>query len=93
MKGLKAIVVLLAVALLCSGCEGNCGKQKEKKYDKVLILYQAGRNSLSEELRADINELKQGDLPAAGDNQAAFTKIRKDCRSWTRSCVSGRATC
>ena len=70
MKGLKAIVVLLAVALLCSGCEGNCGKQKEKKYDKVLILYQAGRNSLSEELQADINELKQGDLPAAGDNKA-----------------------
>ena len=71
MKGLKALVVLLAVAILCVGCEDRCCKKsKEKKYDKVLILYQAGCNSLSENLREDIHEFTQGDLPAAGDDKA-----------------------
>ena len=70
MKGLRAIIILLAAALLCGGCEGNCRKHKEQKYEKVLILYQAGYNSLSRYLKEDLAELQQGDLPAASDAQA-----------------------
>ena len=71
MRALKTLAFLLAAVLLCGGCCDHCReKKKEKVYDKVLILYSAGFNSLSEDLRGDINELKEGDLPAAGDNQA-----------------------
>ena len=71
MKGMKAIAVLFAFALLCVGCDRCCKERnKEKKLDKVLILYQAGFNSLSNYLKDDLGELKQGDLPAAGDAQA-----------------------
>ena len=70
MKGLKALVALLLAVLLCGGCDPACRKQKDKRYDKVLILYSAGFNSLSDDLLGDIAELKKGDLPASGDNQA-----------------------
>lgn len=70
MKGLKAFVLFLAAALLCAGCDPACRKPKDKTYDKVLILYMAGFNSLSDEMLGDIEELKQGDLPASGDRQA-----------------------
>ena len=70
MKGLKAIVALLAVALLCAGCDRCCRDKKEKKYDKVLVMYMAGANDLSRWLLDDIDELKQGDLPAKGDDKA-----------------------
>ena len=70
MKGLKALFLLLTVALLCVGCEGTCGKKKNQKYDKVLILYQPGFNSLGDALLGDIDELKRGDLPTQGDDKA-----------------------
>ena len=71
MRGLKAIAALLAIALLCGGCDLSCRQQpKEKTWDKVLILYQAGYNSLSTYLKGDLDELKRGDLPAASDPQA-----------------------
>ena len=70
MKGLKAIVALLAVALLCAACEICALEKKDKTYDKVLVMYMAGANSLSEDLLDDIDELKRGDLPSAGDDKA-----------------------
>lgn len=71
MKGLKAIVLLMTAALLLTGCDWfEGGGKKNKKLDKVMILYQAGFNSLSEELRGDISELSRGELPARSDNQA-----------------------
>ena len=70
MKGLKVLVALLSAALLCCGCGSWFCKPKDKTYDKVLVLYMAGVNSLSDDLLGDIEELKQGDLPASGDKQA-----------------------
>ena len=71
MKGLKTIAFLTAAVLLFGGCDCfNNGKGKERKLDKVLIFYMAGFNSLSEALLGDIDELKQGNLPAQGDNNA-----------------------
>lgn len=70
MKGLKVLFALLAVALLCVGCDDKCRNQKNKKFDKVLILYMAGSNSLSEDLLGDIEEFKQGDLPSLSDDKA-----------------------
>lgn len=71
MKGLRTIAILLAAAFFCAGCDGIWGnRDKVKKLDKVLILYMAGFNSLSPELQGDITELRQGALPAKGDNCA-----------------------
>ena len=71
MKGLKTIVLLAAAVLLFGGCDCfKNGNGNERKLDKVLILYMAGFNSLSEDLLGDIDELKQGSLPAQGDNNA-----------------------
>ncbi len=69
MRGLKAIIVLAVAALLVEGCH-CCEDKRPTKLDKVLILYHAGFNSLSEDLLGDINELKQGDLPGINDNKA-----------------------
>ncbi|MBQ9475399.1 MAG: hypothetical protein IJU69_03995 [Bacteroidales bacterium] len=72
MKGLKAIIVLLAAVIFLDSCDIYEFKPKgsrEKKLDKVLILYQAGFNSLSGDLLGDIEELKQGDIPAQGDDK------------------------
>lgn len=71
MKGLRALTCILLAGLVlvsCENCKHNCSGE-EKKLDKVLILYQAGCNSLSEDLRGDISELKQGQLPARTDRQ------------------------
>ena len=93
MKGLKAIAILTAAVLLCGGCHCiNNGKGKDKKLDKVLILYMAGFNSLSNDLLGDINELKQGDLPAQSDNSAILivghhTSARLAYGDKTKPCI------
>ena len=65
---MRIFAALLAAAWICGGCCGIC-PEKTKKLDKVLIVYQAACNSLSEDLRGDINELTQGQLPAQGDKR------------------------
>ena len=69
MKGMGILAASLAVALLCGGC-CDFRSKKDRKLDKVLVVYQAGCNSLSGDLLGDINELRQGSLPSLKDRQA-----------------------
>lgn len=52
-----------AVISIVSGCDCSRIDPDEKGYDHVVILYSAGYNSLSNYLRDDIKDLKQGYLP------------------------------
>lgn len=54
----------LAVACLAlTSCHKN-RMDSDKEFDKVMILYSAGYNSLSEYLRSDIEEVQKGFLPS-----------------------------
>lgn len=79
----KLILILATAFSLVSGCQ--CGRVDPEKtgYDRVLIFYSAGYNSLSEYLREDIRDLKSGYAPALKEARAFFvvshlTKIRGD---------------
>lgn len=70
MKSVKGIIVaMLALVLTMSGCDIYCScedsdtKLNGIRYDEVMILYSDGFNSLSNYLREDILDLKEGWLP------------------------------
>ena len=60
---LKSVPVFVLLLLL-SGCEDWCGRNKERRYDDVLLYYAAGHNSLSSFLKGDFNDIKKGYVPA-----------------------------
>ena len=63
MKGRTVILWMLAV--LVTGCLVSCSKEEDpqgRTYQKVLLLYSAGYNNLSGDLRENINEMCQ-DVP------------------------------
>ena len=66
----KLILVLTAVFSLVSGCQ--CGRVDPDKtgYDKVLIFYSAGYNSLVNYLKEDINDLRYGYAPTLKEPSA-----------------------
>ena len=59
----KLIIALIAAFSLVSGCQCNRIDPERTGYDRVLILYSAGFNSLSGYLREDIMDLKSGYVP------------------------------
>ena len=59
----KLIIALIAAFSLVSGCQCNRIDPERTGYDRVLILYSAGFNSLSSYLREDIMDLKSGYVP------------------------------
>ena len=67
----KIILALAAVFSLVSGCQcSRINPDKPRQYDKVLILYSAGYNSLRNYLYEDIQDLKNGYAPGIRDDEA-----------------------
>lgn len=56
-------MLLLAAVTLVSGCQCTKVDPDNIKYDKVMVLYSAGYNSLASYLLDDINDLKSGYIP------------------------------
>ena len=68
MKG-RFLIVLL-ISLLAVSCEGWFNPDKKKTYDRVMILYSAGCNSLSSSMERNVQELKAGFIPEKKDKRA-----------------------
>jgi len=66
----RIILALTAVFSLVSGCDCNRIDPDKTGYDRVLILYSAGYNSLCDYLREDIEDLQKGYVPGAKDDRA-----------------------
>ena len=67
----KTILALATVFSLVSGCQcSRINPEKPRQYDKVLILYSAGYNSLRSYLYEDIQDLKNGYAPGIRDDNA-----------------------
>lgn len=63
------VIAVTAIALV-SGCKCNGIDPDDLSYDKVLILYSAGFNSLSSYLSEDIKDLQKGYVPGERDKNA-----------------------
>lgn len=68
MKG-RFLIVLL-IALLAVSCEGWFNPDKKNTFDRVMILYSAGCNSIGGNLEENVEELKRGFVPGKKDKQA-----------------------
>ena len=66
----KVMLVLAAVFSLVSGCECHHIDPDKTGYDRVLIMYSAGFNSLRQYLYEDIQDLKSGYAPDLKENKA-----------------------
>lgn len=64
---MAAIMMTMMASLATSCCKPV---ENEYSYDKVLILYEAGFNSLSGALKEDIEDVKAGYLPGQHDRNA-----------------------
>lgn len=83
MKILSRIFTTLAiVATGFTACDCNhMGGDEDKAYNKVLILYSAGANSLSTNLKSDIEDAKKGYIPGEKDKDV-FIIISQLSPSW-----------
>ena len=68
MKG--RLLFILVVSLLAVSCEGWLCPDKKNHFDRVMILYSAGCNTLSNELETNVKELKSGYIPGKKDKKA-----------------------
>ena len=66
----KALLFLTAAISLVSGCECHRIDPEKNGYDRVLIMYSAGFNSLRDYLYEDIQDLKAGYTPSKKDTRA-----------------------
>ncbi len=73
---LKILCLTAFAAALFCGCEKEGGEGQDG-YDKVLILYSAGFNSLSSYLAQDIEDLQKGWLPAKKSREALLVISRQ----------------
>lgn len=67
----------LAAGLIIFGCDGKDGPDEPGLYDNVLILYQAGFNSLSPYMRDNLTELEEGYLPSTKDRRNVLLVFSK----------------
>lgn len=65
----RFFVLAVAAAALVSGCECRGIDPEDPSYEKVLILYSAGYNSLSNYLTEDIKDIREGYVPGEKDKQ------------------------
>ena len=66
MKNFRYITILILAALSLSSCKLKCDCGEvvlPESYDKVMILYSAGVNDLSSDLKEDIEDLCSGFVP------------------------------
>ena len=68
MKG--RLLILLLLSMLAVSCEGWLCPDKKNHFDRVMILYSAGCNSLSSSLEDNVRELKTGFVPPKKDKRA-----------------------
>ena len=61
---------MLLVYMLAVSCEGWLCPDKKNKFDRVMILYAAGCNSLSSSIQENIRDLKTGFIPEKKDKRA-----------------------
>ena len=66
----KVLLAITAVFSLVSGCECHHIDPEKTGYDRVLIMYSAGYNSLREYLYEDIQDLKSGYAPGLKEDKA-----------------------
>ena len=66
----RALLFLTAAVSLVSGCECHRIDPEKTGYDRVLIMYSAGFNSLREYLYQDIQDLKSGYAPSKKEARA-----------------------
>ena len=66
----RTLLFLTAAISLVSGCECHKIDPEKTGYDRVLIMYSAGFNSLCGYLQADINDFKSGYAPSKKDKLA-----------------------
>ena len=66
----RALLFLTAAVSLVSGCECHRIDPEKTGYDRVLIMYSAGFNSLREYLYEDIQDLKSGYAPSKKEARA-----------------------
>lgn len=66
----KVALALATVFSLVSGCECHHVDPENTGYDRVLVMYSAGFNSLRDYLYEDIQELKKGYAPTKKDKRA-----------------------
>ncbi len=73
MKYLRHIFTFILTVLALSSCKLTCDCGNvvfPESYDKVMILYSAGANSLSSDLTEDINDLCSGYIPGVCSGDA-----------------------
>ena len=68
MKG--RLLILLLLSMLAVSCEGWLCPDKKNKFDRVMVLYAAGCNSLSKDIKDNIDDLKTGFIPDKKDKRA-----------------------
>lgn len=66
----RLMTMILTAVTLVSGCQCNGVEPDDIKYDKVMVMWSNGYNSLSNYLSSDIEDLQKGYLPRKNDNQA-----------------------
>lgn len=66
----RILLALATVFSLVSGCQCDRHNPEKTGYDRVLILYSAGYNSLRNYLYEDIQDLKKGFAPGIKDSRA-----------------------
>ena len=66
----RVLLYIIAAVSLVSGCECHPIDPEKYSYDRVLIMYSAGFNSLRDYLYEDIQDLKAGYTPAKKDTRA-----------------------
>ncbi len=66
----KVLLTLTAAFTLVSGCECNHIDPEKTGYDRVLIMYAAGYNSLRDYMYEDIQDLRSGYAPARKEKLA-----------------------
>ena len=66
----RAMLLLTAVFSLVSGCRCHQIDPEDIKYERVLIYYAAGFNSLRDYIYEDIQDLKSGYAPSKKDKKA-----------------------
>lgn len=68
MKG--RLIIVLLVSLLAVSCGDRLCRDKKNRFDRVMIVYSAGCNSLSSSMEDNIKELKTGFVPAKTEKKA-----------------------
>lgn len=90
MERLRYIVRLSVAAVIACLSLVSCNKDRRHRgedYDKVMIMYSAGFNSLSTYLREDIEDLKKGYLPSRNSKNALvlISKLPENNDYWTKT--------